>query len=88
MRGRALGPGRIRSKKRPDGSLVYTLEYRDARGRRRRLHAGTSKAQAERVRTKLIYERDLELQGLATQTGSEVKLADLARLMQDAETAA
>lgn len=61
-----------------DGVRLWQADYRDAAGVRRRRFVGSVKAEAERVLSKLIRERDLELSGLAREQGLDVPAAELA----------
>ncbi len=70
--GRALGPGRLFRV-----GEMWTLDLRGADGRRRRVALSRDHRAAERMRVKLLVERDLELAGLGTQEGQSRLLSDV-----------
>lgn len=74
-RGRAMGPGRLFKRRK-----VWILDYRDADGKRRHLSLGADKRVAERRRAELIRRRDMELDGLGSLEGQQMRLDELAQL--------
>lgn len=76
MRGRGLGPGRLRRVKRSDG-FVYQLDWTDAEGKRRRELVGSDRRVAEQIRNKRLRERDLILAGLGREVGQQRPLNEL-----------
>jgi integrase len=77
---RALGPGSLKKRPLPAGGASWTLDFTDARGRRRRVVLGTDHRVAERRRADLIRKRDLELAGLGGEEGMCMALRELADL--------
>jgi integrase len=75
--GRALGPGKLRLEQRGSGRPLWTLDFKDAHGRRRRQALSPDKRVAERMRADLIAQRDLELAGLGTVEGQSRSLAEV-----------
>ncbi len=78
--GRALGGGRLELVKRGAGPALWTLDWRDGQGRRRRQGLSPEKRTAERMRAELINKRDLELAGLGAVEGQSRALAELQEL--------
>ena len=75
--GRALGPGRLARQQRGRTAAWY-LDYTLADGQRSRIRLSTDKRVAEKMRTQLIYERDMALAGLSTAVGQELRLSEIA----------
>jgi integrase len=70
--GRALSAGCLTRR----GEL-WSVDYRDAQGRRRRQALSTDRRVAERMRIEIIRQRDLEVAGLGTVEGQGRSLAEL-----------
>ncbi len=76
MKGRGLGPGKIRRVRRA-GGFVYRLDWTDADGKRHRESVGTDRRTAEQIRNKRMRERDLRMAGLSQEVNQERSLSDL-----------
>ena len=74
---RALGPGSLRKRLLPVGGGSWTLDFTDAKGRRRRIVLGSDRRVAERRRAEIIRQRDLELAGLGSEEGQSMPLAEV-----------
>lgn len=83
MRGRALGNGTLRTRKRADGSRVYVGDYRDARGKRKRVVLGSDGRVAARRLAELVRKRDLILAGLQTEELEDTTVEELLRVYGD-----
>jgi len=70
--GRALGAGRIFRQ----GSM-WTLDWKDGQGRRRRQALSRDRRIAERMRIEIVHQRDLELAGLGKVEGQSRPLAEV-----------
>lgn len=82
--GRALGQGKLVQEKRGRGKPLWYLDWKDGRGQRRRQALSPDKRVAERMRTEIIGQRDLELAGLGSVEGQSRPLAEIAPLyLQD-----
>jgi len=75
--GRALSAGSLKLKKRGAGPARWVLAWTDAGGRRHRQALSTDKRTAERLRAKLIHQRDLEVAGLGAVEGQSMSLVEL-----------
>ncbi|WP_145184782.1 site-specific integrase [Planctomycetes bacterium Pla163] len=73
-RGRAMGPGRLFKR-----GTSYVLDYRDADGKRHHYSLGPDKRVAERRRAELIRRRDMELDGLGSLEGQQMRLDEVAQ---------
>jgi integrase len=72
--GRALGGGKLY---RLPGSSMWSLDWRDGKGHRRRQALSADKRIAERMRAELISQRDLGLVGLGSQEGQSRPLTEI-----------
>ncbi|MBI4884928.1 MAG: site-specific integrase [Actinobacteria bacterium] len=82
--GRALGQGKLFQEKRGRGKPLWYLDWKDGKGQRRRQALSPDKRVAERMRTEIISQRDLELAGLGSVEGQSRPLAEIVPLyLQD-----
>jgi integrase len=70
--GRALGAGRLFRQ-----GTMWTLDWKDGQGRRRRQALSRDLRIAERMRIEIVHQRDLEVAGLGTVEGQGRSLAEL-----------
>lgn len=77
MSERALGPGKLRTVVDSDGRAAFQLDYVTASGKRRRVIVGHDARTAERLRRKIIADRDLEVQGLGGERGLDLPVAQV-----------
>jgi integrase len=70
--GRALGAGRLFRL-----GTMWTLDWKDGHGRRRRQALSRDRRVAERMRIEIVHQRDLEVAGLATVEGQGRPLAEV-----------
>lgn len=73
--GRSLGAGRLYRDEYAGGR--WALDWKDAQGTRRRLVLSEDKRVAERMRSEIINQRDLELAGLGSIEGQSRDLLEL-----------
>lgn len=59
------------------GGFVYEGEWVDAQGQRRRKHLAGAKADAERILTKILRDRDLELAGMSAEGGHAMPMEEV-----------
>jgi len=84
---RSLGRGRLNRHVDAEGRSVYVADYRDAQGKRRRVHLAGDRATAERMLAKLVRDRDLERAGMGGERGLDLPIADLvAQYLADLRT--
>lgn len=70
--GRALGAGRFFRQ-----GTMWTLDWKDAQGRRRRQALSRDRRVAERMRIEIVHQRDLEAAGLGTVEGQSRPLVEI-----------
>lgn len=75
---RGLGRGRLRR-----GPKGWVGDWVDARGGRHRQLLSSHKEDAERILSRLIRDRDLELQGMLSEGGLERPIEDLLKAYED-----
>ncbi len=83
MRGRALGNGVLRTRLREDGTRIHVGDYRDSRGRRKRVVLGSDLRVATRRLAELVRKRDLVLGGLQVEGLEDTSIEDLLRTYGD-----
>lgn len=74
---RALSAGRLFKTRHGNGPARWSVDYRDASGRRKRVALSTDRGVAERMRIELIRARDLELAGLGSVEGQSRPLREV-----------
>ena len=67
--GRSFGPGRLERAQRGDGAPRWVLTWTDSQGKRHRQVLSTDRRVAERMRSEIIRQRDLEAAGLGAEAG-------------------
>lgn len=70
--GRALGAGRLFRQ-----GTMWTIDWKDGQGRRRRQALSRDRRVAERMRIEIVHQRDLEVAGLGTVEGQSRPLVEV-----------